>query len=636
MRIKKKVYIAGIGILFAMLLTLLAIFFIDKSQDTTTANAATNSSLRYKIRGRVENLNGSASNVDVSENFTIEMRSLSSSGDGGWLEQNAVLDWTYVSMDVRVTSIKEHKQFTLLKDGAEYEKKAMSDDWTMVLFFGSLPDGNYTMYYQFSVKKGITTYTLNYVFSFTIDTTPPQYSLTAGGKEIATNSYTNQDITFSASDEHFKGIYCKRPQASSSYLVRESTYYIYATPENTGWWEIYAMDTLGQQSQRMRVYLDCLPPTLSCSAGARFGGTSGKSFTVTASDGSETEKLYVKFEDEEWFSTGSSYTIPDTERNGRYYFYAVDSVGNRSDTTWIVLSTEDPTGSFVKSDTDNSVSFVWNNQYWSAKLDGVNYTEGKIISDEGKHEIVLSNNALKKKNYTFRIDHCYKVVSQTPATCYTDGVTEYECSQCGDRYEETLYSSGHNYVIVSTPSSCTDSEHILYTCSGCGNQYEAEGTFPTGHDYVSTVTKQPTCTEDGQRRIACEKCGDERYETITADGHNYEITEATTKNGTTTRIYTCSVCGEQYKQDLGNQYEEVSNYMEYLFLQYQPYMWWVFLASAGVWSIAIGVMIVIANKHEEKEKAKKMLVNYVIGLVIIAVVLVACPYLMRGIAAVIS
>lgn len=65
-------------------------------------------------------------------------------------------------------------------------------------------------------------------------------------------------------------------------------------------------------------------------------------------------------------------------------------------------------------------------------------------------------------------------------------------------------------------------------------------------------------------------------------------------------------------------------------------MWWVLLASAGVWSIAIGVMIAIAKKNDEKEKAKKMLVNYVIGLVVIAVIVVACPYLIRGIASLIT
>ena len=93
---------------------------------------------------------------------------------------------------------------------------------------------------------------------------------------------------------------------------------------------------------------------------------------------------------------------------------------------------------------------------------------------------------------------------------------------------------------------------------------------------------------------------------------------------------------DSYKQELGDQYEEVTNYVEYLFEQYEPYMWWVLLASAGVWSIVIGVMIAIAQKNEDKEKARKMLINYVIGLVVIAVIVVACPFLIRGIAALVT
>lgn len=48
--------------------------------------------------------------------------------------------------------------------------------------------------------------------------------------------------------------------------------------------------------------------------------------------------------------------------------------------------------------------------------------------------------------------------------------------------------------------------------------------------------------------------------------------------------------------------------------------------------IAMGIMIIIAQRNEEKQKAKRMLVNYIIGLVAIAVIVVACPYLVRGIA----
>ena len=46
----------------------------------------------------------------------------------------------------------------------------------------------------------------------------------------------------------------------------------------------------------------------------------------------------------------------------------------------------------------------------------------------------------------------------------------------------------------------------------------------------------------------------------------------------------------------------------------------------------MGIAIIIANKNEDKVKAKKMLVNYGIGLVVIFAILVAVPYLVQGIA----
>ena len=87
---------------------------------------------------------------------------------------------------------------------------------------------------------------------------------------------------------------------------------------------------------------------------------------------------------------------------------------------------------------------------------------------------------------------------------------------------------------------------------------------------------------------------------------------------------------------MGDQYGQVSSYVVYLFEQYRPYMWWVLLACAGIWSIVMGVFYGIAQKNEDKEKARKMLKNYVVGLVVIAVILVACPYLVNGIAALIA
>ena len=47
-------------------------------------------------------------------------------------------------------------------------------------------------------------------------------------------------------------------------------------------------------------------------------------------------------------------------------------------------------------------------------------------------------------------------------------------------------------------------------------------------------------------------------------------------------------------------------------------------------------MMILARKNDDKEKAKRMLVNYLIGLVVIFGILVAAPYLVRGIAALVT
>lgn len=635
MRVKTKSFWMSTVLIALMALLVLLVVFIGKP---TPASARSTRSSICTIQGRVEYpLGRVAAFSDVKDNFSITMENSVAYGTGT-LEQHAKLDWTYVTIKINVKNIDKHRSFALYRDGEEFLLNKLTGKSSMTLYEDELPDGNYRLIYIFDVTKGSSHYVeQNYVFDFSVDTTAPEYTVTADGLPVSYYSYINKPLLYSANDPNFEGIYYKWPNATMFYSTLNKTYLVEAKSTNTGWWEFNAKDSYGNTTSYFKVYLDYTLPTLSCSSEAAFGGTTGNGFTVTAADDSGQAKLYVKFEGEEWFyADGNSYSIPSTERNGRYYFYAEDRVGNRTQTSWIVLSTEDPAGRLIKSDSDNSVSFVWNNEYWSAKLDGANYTEGRIISTEGQHVIELSNNASKKKTYTFRIDHCYQVVSQTDPTCTADGKRVSECSQCGDVLEEVLYSTGHIYSVNTTPSSCTDKEHLIYTCSRCGDRYEAEGNYPSGHTYTNEVVIEPTCTEDGLRRSTCENCGYSFDTKIEANGHDYNITDTTSKDGITTRTYTCSECGDSYKQELGDQYEEVSNYVEYLFKQYEPYMWWVLLASAGVWSIVIGVMIAIANKNEDKEKARKMLKNYVIGLVVIAVILVACPFLIRGIAALVT
>ena len=230
------------------------------------------------------------------------------------------------------------------------------------------------------------------------------------------------------------------------------------------------------------------------------------------------------------------------------------------------------------------------------------------------------------------------VSSSHPATCSEGGYTLHECEICGVNYRDNeTQPLGHNFVTSEVPSSCTEGGKTVQKCQVCGYEIsESDGSLPTGHDYTNTVVRAATCTEEGVRKCVCDICGYSYEMRIPAAGHNYQITDVRSSNGNTRRTYNCSTCGETYIQELGDQYEEVSNYVEYLFQQYQPYMIWVFLATAGVWSIAIGVALIIAHKNEDKEKAKKMLVNYAIGLVVIFCIIVACPFLVRGIASLIT
>ena len=230
------------------------------------------------------------------------------------------------------------------------------------------------------------------------------------------------------------------------------------------------------------------------------------------------------------------------------------------------------------------------------------------------------------------------VSSAHPATCTSGGYTLHECEICGANYRDNeTQPLGHNFIIGAEPPTCTEFGVAVYSCQVCGYETrERDGTYPTGHSFTNTIVRTATCTMDGLRKSVCEKCGETVENRIPALGHRYEITDSYTEEERTVRVYTCSVCGDSYTQELGNQYEHVTTYVEYLFEQYAPYMYWVLLATAGIWSIAIGVAIIIAVRNEDKAKAKKMLVNYLIGLVVIFCIIVACPYLMRGIASLIT
>lgn len=153
------------------------------------------------------------------------------------------------------------------------------------------------------------------------------------------------------------------------------------------------------------------------------------------------------------------------------------------------------------------------------------------------------------------------------ATCTTTGIKTFTCS-CGATKTQTIPAKGHNYV-DGVCSNCgaeqicshvdEDNNHLCdkcgqvisshvdtdkdHNCDTCGekmsehidedgdNQCDYCGAELHQHNYVETITKNPTCIEEGEKTYTCDSCGDTYTEAIPVDtenGHDWESKGADT------------------------------------------------------------------------------------------------------------
>lgn len=239
-------------------------------------------------------------------------------------------------------------------------------------------------------------------------------------------------------------------------------------------------------------------------------------------------------------------------------------------------------------------------------------------------------------NYVLPTGHSLETETIKP-TCTENGCTRYSCRNCAYYYDtDTVVATGHTYSQITIDPTCTENGGVKNYCTVCDYYYMSEEILATGHEYETKVAKPATCKSVGVRRFSCIRCSDYYTTEIPIIQHKYEMTSTETTDGIVKRTYECIYCNDNYIQEMGEQYDKVASYVEYLFQQYAPYMIWVFVGTSGIWSIVMGIFIIIANKNDEKEKARKMLKNYFIGMIAIFVILMAAPLLVRGIAALVT
>ncbi len=161
-----------------------------------------------------------------------------------------------------------------------------------------------------------------------------------------------------------------------------------------------------------------------------------------------------------------------------------------------------------------------------------------------------------------------KIVNETNNTIYNPATGEtHTMSDWSYNYEDRSYTvtteTGDTITITYGDENVTIKEgdtiyNVYYLVDGSG---EPGPDVPGGCNHIWTETgrTEPACTTAGKVTSTCSKCNQTKTETIPATGHNWVVdrTVQTTydeegnllQQGYT--IYSCSVCGEQYKDSEG-------------------------------------------------------------------------------------
>lgn len=114
------------------------------------------------------------------------------------------------------------------------------------------------------------------------------------------------------------------------------------------------------------------------------------------------------------------------------------------------------------------------------------------------------------------------------ATCTTDGVNYFICSECGMTSTETIPATGHtwadNGALQEEPATCTENGYFYRLCEDCGYRETSSVIFATGHalNFADVTINAPTCTADGTISGTCANgCG----ETVTLSASEIKLGE---------------------------------------------------------------------------------------------------------------
>ncbi|MBR2079504.1 MAG: InlB B-repeat-containing protein, partial [Clostridia bacterium] len=149
-------------------------------------------------------------------------------------------------------------------------------------------------------------------------------------------------------------------------------------------------------------------------------------------------------------------------------------------------------------------------------------------------------------------DHVFIETITTSATCTTDGLKTFTCSEhtnCSANYTEKIPATGHKGVLNYTAPTCYSEGSTQIVCETCDAEITEAISIPTtAHTYgEGKVTTAATCTSDGVMTFTCTvaECGATRTEVIEKSGHDLTTTVTDATCGATGSVVTeCAKCND--------------------------------------------------------------------------------------------
>ena len=357
---------------------------------------------------------------------------------------------------------------------------------------------------------------------------------------------------------------------------------------------------------------------------------------------------------------------------GTYYFYATDYAGNVSKTYQITLN-GNPMVDIVYNNENNTVYLTWEKTDYLVYVNDIKYQKESIFCDEGSYNIKVIDGMGRIGEETFIIDHLYKYVKTIWPTCMKEGYILYSCITCKKELEEinkekidhsyaieliaptciepgyslktctmcqkeekiiTSDPLGHNLIEITRNVTCEEDGGKFKKCSNCSYEIVIEQIKAQGHNYTSKIIKPATCLNEGIREFTCDKCLDTYQKNIKALEHNFILIEEVIHNLEEVKqkelIYKCHNCGEKlsrFENLTTNDMETITS----VFKDNSSVLIIILIVTSSLWSVFMGIKFIIARNRNEKVEAKRHIMNYILGLIVIFSILVIGPLIIDGI-----